>query len=316
MKRVLVIYFSQTGQLKRVIDSLVAPLLASNDFEVVFEQLKPVNDYPFPWPFLQFFNTFPETVYEDCEKLKPLSIADEEQFDLVILGYQVWFLSPSLPITAFLKSQSAKKLLQNTPVITLIACRNMWLMAQEKVKQKLSDLGAQLIDNIVLTDQSHSAATFISTPLWVLTGKQGPFLNGFIPKAGIPQNDIKAASRFGRCIADTFPQRQANDNNSLLNGLAAVTINERLIASEKVAHRSFQIWGKLLRSVGKPESTARRFVLIFYIVFLITLIATVVPISALIKRFISPFTQQRVAKQRRYYAAPSGENAERMEQYS
>ena len=80
-----------------------------------------------------FFNQFPESVH-----LKPAPIEkpilQREKYDLVIIAYSVWFLSPSQPITAFLQSEQAK-ILKNTPVITLIGCRNMWLMAQEKMKK-------------------------------------------------------------------------------------------------------------------------------------------------------------------------------------
>ena len=55
------------------------------------------------------------------------SVRADEQFDLVILAYQVWYLAPSGPITAFLKSEAGRRLLHGRPVVTVIACRNMWL---------------------------------------------------------------------------------------------------------------------------------------------------------------------------------------------
>ena len=93
----------------------------------------------------------------------------------------------------------------------------------------------------------------------------------------------------------------------MLQSLQAVAVNERLIASEKIAKRSFMIWGKLLRGIGVPSSTMRRAVLCLYIVFLVMMILTVVPVSALIKRLLSPFTRERIAQQRHYFALPSGE---------
>ncbi|CAA0106518.1 Uncharacterised protein [Zhongshania aliphaticivorans] len=306
-KRILVIYYSQSGQLTNVINSITEPLQKAADIEVVFECLQPIKPYPFPWPFLSFFDHFPETVHDKPQPIAPLSTATEKPFDLVILAYTVWFLSPAQPITAFLQSTAAKQLLHNTPVITVIACRNMWLMAQEKVKRHLTLLSARLIDNIVLTDPSHSAATFISTPLWVLTGKKGPFLNGLIPAAGVDAKAIKAASRFGEAIAQQLPVRASNDNAPLLQNLGAVTINERLIASERIAIRSFRLWGALLRSLGKPGTLLRRAVLVLYILFLITLILTVVPVTAIFKTLLAPLMKKRIAAQRQYFAAPSGE---------
>lgn len=306
-KRILVVAYSQTGQLAEVVRSVTAPLQTAENIDVVFEWLQPATPYPFPWSFLQFFNTFPETVYEQPAPLLPLQVDADAQFDLVILAYSVWFLSPAQPMMAFLQSEAAVHLLRDKPVITLIACRNMWLMAQEVMKEKLTALGARLIDNIALVDCAHPAATFISTPLWMLTGKRGPFLGGRVPAAGIPAADIAAAARFGSSIAAQLPQRSATDNSPMLAGLGAVTINERLIASEKIARRSFLIWGKLLRAIGESASPLRKVVLCFYIVFLVMMILTVVPISAVIKRVLSPFTRARITQQKHYFAQPSGE---------
>jgi hypothetical protein len=312
MKRILIVSWSQTGQLDAVVKAVAEPLLAATDIEVVFEYLRPVTPYPFPWSFLRFFDTFPETVYEEPLPLLPLQVRATESFDLIILAYQVWFLSPSQPMMAFLQSPAAAQLLHGKPVMTLIACRNMWLMAQEVMKEKLTALGAHLIDNAVLVDRANPAATFISTPLWMLTGKRGPFLGGRIPAAGIPSEDIAAAQRFGEAIAQQLPLRESPLCNTvqcepMLKNVQAVVINERLIASEKIARRSFLIWGKGLRALGKPGMPLRRAVLCLYVVFLVLMIVTVVPLSAVIKRMLSPLTRKKIAEQRRYFALPSGE---------
>ena len=108
MKRVLLISYSQTGQLTGVARSIAGPLIESPSVELVQETLEPESPYPFPWPFLTFFDTFPETVHAKPRALKPLSRAADPPFDLVVLAYQVWFLSPSPPMTAFLQSTAAE----------------------------------------------------------------------------------------------------------------------------------------------------------------------------------------------------------------
>lgn len=317
MKKLLVILSSsQTGQLHAVTDSVLAPLRNAPGISLTEVKIEPETPFPFPWPFIRFFNTFPETVYEDVSPVKPLPINPDDDYDVIILAYQVWFLSPSQPTMAFLQSPEARRLIKGKPVVTLIACRNMWLMAQERVKEIIRELGGRLVDNIVLTDTAHSAATFISTPLWMLTGRRGPFLGGLVPAAGITPAEIAAAGRFGRALAESIPGRAASDDSPMLSGLKAVHVNERLIASEKIAKRSFRIWGALLRKVGPPESPLRKLVLIFYITFLVTLILTVVPVSAVLKRLLAPLFKERVAQQRAYYSAPSGEGDERMVKFS
>jgi len=311
-KRVLAVGYSQTGQLDAVLDSVLGPLRDAGDIELTHVALRPIRPYPFPWPFWRFFDTFPETVYEEPDPIDETGLPSQGDFDLVIFAYQVWFLSPSMPAMAFLQSAQAQRLMRGRPVITIIGCRNMWLMAQEKVKAHLAALDAVLVDNVVLTDSAHSAATFISTPLWMLTGRRGPFLGGRIPAAGISQKDIAAASRFGEAIAASLPHRPEDDTSPMLEGLGAVKINERLIASEKLAHRSFRLWGNLLRQLGRPGTPVRRAVLGVYVTFLVVLILTVVPAGALIKRIVGPVTRERIARQRSRYAAPSGESTERI----
>jgi hypothetical protein len=308
MKRILVIYYSQTGQLRDVVHSIVRPLAASTEFEVETIALQPTKPFPFPWPFWRFFDTFPECIHNDPTSIEPVQ-PSRNDYDLVILAYQVWFLTPSMPVAAFL-ARDAERILRGKQVITVIGCRNMWLMAQEQVKQRLTQVSATLIDNVVLTDAQHDVASLISTPLWLLTGKRGPYMKGLIPTAGIPVSEIEHAARFGRAIAAKLPLRDPRDVSPMLEGLSAVKINPALIASETVVRRSLRLWGALLRRLGRPDSFARRIVLVLYIVFLVSMLITVLPISALAKRLLAPATRARIARQRIYFAAPSGESDE------
>src|SRR4051794_21672222 len=98
--KILVVYYTQTGQLKRIIDHVLAPLEGKAD--ITFEQLVPVTPFPFPWGKQQFYDTMPETVQSPPRGIDPLKVDVNAQFDLVILAYQPWFLSPSQPTAAFL----------------------------------------------------------------------------------------------------------------------------------------------------------------------------------------------------------------------
>ncbi len=305
MKSVLLIQYSQSGQLSDVARHIVAPLVESPDVEVTVETLKPVEDYPFPWPVLRFFDTFPEAVYLDPPPMRPLSVDPSRRFDLVILAYQVWFLSPSLPVTGFLQSDAAKRLLRDTPVVTVIACRDMWLMAQEQVKGFLSACGARLVGNVALVDEAGTMGSFLATPLWVLTGNRGPRLFGLIPRAGVKPEQIADSRRFGDRIRDVLSRGGVVDEPRLQN-LGAVRLNPRLIARERTARRSFLIWGKLLRSLGKQGSALRKPVICLYILFLATLILTFLPVSMLVKALLAPLTRDRIAAQKAYFGGPSG----------
>ncbi len=302
----LVVHYSQTGQLDRVARSVVAPLESSGSVRVDFLNLQPARPYPFPWPFVRFINAFPESNYQiPCElSLETEHLADS--YDLVVLAYQVWYLAPSIPVASFLQSQLATRLLAGTPVVTVIACRNMWLQAQERVKAHLKRLGAPLVGNMVLVDAAGSIASFFATPLWVLTGRRGPHWFGLVPPAGVDESELQNASRFGEAILRRFERDQSLDE-SLWQGMGAVKVNDKLILSEKIANRSFFLWGKLFLACGGPEASVRKPLAMLYAVFLVLMLVTVVPVTGILKILFAPLLKQRIAQQKRYYAWPSGE---------
>ncbi len=314
MTRILVLYYSQTGQLTRSVKSLMDPVERLPGVEVVWQEIEPKEPYPFPWGFFSFLDVFPESVYLDPPELRPVSFGPDSHFDLVVLAYQVWFLSPSPPIAGFLKS-SAARVLKDTPVITLIACRNMWLTAQEKIKTLLASAGAKLIDNVVLIDQGPPWATFVTTPRWLLTGRKDGFW-GIFPPAGVSEADIAGAARFGRALADSLHLLQSGPVPSLLGGLAAVRVNPGYITGERIAHRSFLLWGRLLRAIGKPGSRLRRMALLIYVTFLVAMILTIVPLGIVVRLALRPFLRRRMDAEVTRLELPSGSSTERMGRYA
>src|SRR5687767_11658222 len=147
MKKILILYFTQSGQLLTILQTLVRPLINAGH-TIHFEEIQPAESFPFPWSSYQFFNAFPETFSQKPQSLKKMSEKAYDAYDLIILGYQPWFLTPSRPVSSFLQTEEGKQILSNKPVITLLGCRNMWLGAQEKVKHRLEQANAKLVGHI------------------------------------------------------------------------------------------------------------------------------------------------------------------------
>ncbi len=309
MIRILVLYYSQTGQLSRALESALAPVAGNPEFEIVWQKIEPAVPYPFPWGFFSFLDAFPESVYLDPPPLEPMGFDPDAHYDLVILGFTVWFLSPALPVTGFLKSPEAR-VLRDKPVITFIACRNMWVSAQEEVKGLLARHGARLIDNVVLVDQGPPWATFVTTPRWLLTGKKNGFW-GVFPPAGVSDADVASAARFGRALVDARLLLQSGAKAALFRGLGAVKVNPGYVASERIARRSFRLWGRLLRAIGGPGHPARRAVLLAYVVFLIGMILTVVPLGIAVRSVLRPLLRRRMDLEVARLEQPSGSGTER-----
>lgn len=311
-KRILVPMYSQSGQLARVMEQILAPLRETPEIDITLLPLTPVKPYPFPWPFFRFLDVFPESIHRIPPALLPLSWGDHD-YDLILLPYQVWYLSPSLPVQALLQDPRFAKVVQAKPVITIIACRNMWHLAQEKVKTALTAAGARLLDNVVLTDQGGTLATFITVPRWMWTGKSNAFLG--LPPAGVHPDEIKRCRRFGLALLDALRQDKEKGHQSLLYGLEAVKAAPTLLTSERAATRSFLVWGRLVRVAGEPGAVLRVPILCFYALFLITLIVTVVPVSLLLQSALRPFLRNKSAAEKKFFERPSGSGNERIKQY-
>ncbi len=302
MKKVLVLYYSQTGQLKRVLDSFVSKL-EGETVKVHKRAIRPKQKYSFPWSFYDFFDEFPEAVYMDSCELKEIEDL-EDDYDLIILGYTVWYMSPSVPVTSFLKSEQAKKLFKDKPVVTVVACRDMWILAQERVKAMLSKLDAKVVDHVALTDQGGSVKSLVALPVWMLTGDKQYF--SFLPPAGIKEEDIKNCSRFGERLKGALESDKEKSGGAMLQNLGAAVVNAKLIATEKIASRSFLVWGKLIKLSGAKHSFGRKVTTTIYVIFLLALIFTVIPINIVARKIVNIFQQDKLRKMEEMYELPSG----------
>src|SRR6185312_15000710 len=132
-KKVLAIYYTQTGQMRDIIDSFTAPLTEAGAI-VEKVQVKLVSDYAFPWTGARFYSVMPDCVQEVPAELQPLNLR-ETKYDLIIFGYQPWFLWPSIPSNSILNNPEIKSILKDTPVVTISEARNMWLNAYARVRQ-------------------------------------------------------------------------------------------------------------------------------------------------------------------------------------
>ncbi|GIZ15660.1 dialkylrecorsinol condensing enzyme DarA [Capnocytophaga catalasegens] len=244
MKKILVIYYTQTGQLKEIVDRVVAPLQVNSSISIDYYQILMEKEYPFPWSSESFFGAFPESFLQIAQPIVPVaSDIVSTNYDLIILAYQVWFLSPSIPITSFLKSLEAKKILAQKPVLTISGTRNMWVMAQQKIKTLLSQNQATLIGNIALTDPHINHISVITIVHWMFSGKKTKYL-GIFPRPGVSEKDIQEAGKFGEVL---LPHLVSNHYEGLQDKIIAnkgVQTNPFLISADKKANHIFHFWAK------------------------------------------------------------------------
>jgi len=301
MKKILVLYYSQSGQLRDILQNIVAPLEEKDVFDITFYGLEPENPYPFPWTMKDFIQVFPESHLQIPSNNKPLPEKIlQQRYDLVILGYTVWYLAPSIPINSFLKSDQAQLLLGNTPVITVSASRNMWILTQEKIKKLLVGCKANLVGNIALVDRHWNHISVITIVHWMMGGKKTKYL-GIFPKPGVSDKDIKEADKFGVIIKKYVLGSKFDGLQQEMVSKGAVRIKPFLIQSDKAGNHIFGKWAAHIYRFGLKSPKKRQSWLNFfqyYLQFAIWVFVPIVFIIFLLTYF--PF-YYRIKRDKKYY---------------
>jgi len=302
VKKVLVIHYSQSGQLTEIVNNIALPI-SEGEAVVDYYKIELEKEFPFPWSKSAFFDAFPESFLQKARTLKPIPAEIiNKKYDLIILGYQVWYLSPSIPINSLLKSPKAKLLFKNTPVVTVIGCRNMWVMAQEKVKRLLNNCEANLVGNIALVDRHINHISVITIVQWMFTGVKKRYL-GIFPKPGVSQKDISESGKFGVIITESLVKSDYNELQGNLLKINAVKIKPFLVLIDKRANVLFGKWAILISKKGRAGSEKRQVWLRlfnYYLLFAIWIIAPIVFILFLLTYI--PF-RGSINKDKKYYSS-------------
>ena len=292
MKRILVIYYTQSGQLKEIADNFVAPF-QKQGIPVDFYEIQMETPYPFPWTNESFFGAFPESFLELPQPIKAMPPDIETQeYDLVVLAYQVWYLSPSIPVTSFLKSEQARVLLEGKPVVTLSGTRNMWIKAQEKVRNMLVKKGARIVANIALTDRHYNHISVLTIVHWLFTGKKDKYL-GVFPLPGVSQKDITNATQYGELVLNH--SQKGEYQQSLQKEIVAqggVQVKPFLLSAEKKANRLFGIWARAIY-----QSSRRKFLLKCFHAYLYFAIWILMPIVWLFYWLTYPLFYKKIRRE-------------------
>lgn len=297
MKNVLIVYYSQSGQLESIARNIAKPFLNSDEVKLTFHEIQLEKPFPFPWNKDSFFDAFPESFLQIPTTLKPIP---EEilntKFDLVLFHYQVWYLSPSIPINSFLKSEDGKKILNNTPVITISGSRNMWIMAQEKIKILLKEANANLVGNVALVDRVGNLISVITIVEWMFSGVKKKYL-GIFPLPGVSEKDIQESSQFGEIMLDSFNKNNLTDLQPKLVNAGAVKISSYLVTVDKTANKIFNKWSNI---IYKNEKKRKQLLKVFN-VYLFLAIWLISPIVYILHLITYPLKLKTIKKETQYY---------------
>ncbi|MFT6727119.1 MAG: hypothetical protein ACJAV7_001571 [Flavobacteriales bacterium] len=309
-KRILVVHYSQTGQLSDIARSFAKPFEVAK-VQVDWMEIHPKQAFKFPWSAARFFDAFPESVDRIPCEIEPLDLDPDAKYDLIVLAYQVWYMNISIPINSFLKSPGVDQLFKDTPVVTLVGCRNMWVMAQEDIKQRLAGFGSKLVGHVAFIDKTNNLVGLITVLGWMLAGKKKKMF-GFLPDSGVSDEDIAGASVFGSQILDYLVRDSWEGSYEELLASGSHFISASLLLLEKRGSKIFKIWSRFIaggsgQAPGHPARLNRARVLTFVLPLGAFILG---PIMAIISKVRILFSKKELDLEiERYLAsAPAGES--------
>ena len=241
----------------------------------------------------------PETVLEKPVPIKPIHF-EREEYDLIIFGYQPWFLSPSLPASAILQDESFRKIMNGTTIVSVLGCRNMWINAQEAVKIQIASAGGRLIGNVPLIDKTSNLISVVTILHWMLTWQKTKKCLIF-PKPGVSDEDIQNVSQFGTLLKEKLSAGQEEKFQEELISRGGVIIPVSILFIESRAKMLFRIWANLITK-KTAKGGSRKFWVNFFKYYLIFALFIVSPIVLTIYHiFVRPFKGQHIKRELAYY---------------
>jgi hypothetical protein len=294
-KKVLAVFYSQSGQLEQIIDHFTLPF---SEAGVTVEKLRvyPQQSYPFPWKGRSFFSVMPDSVQQVPGRLQPFTFK-ESSYDLIILGYQPWFLSPSIPSNTLLFDPVFRETARQTPIITITGARNMWLSAMEKIKPVLRDMNAPLVGNIALVDRHHNFISFVTIFYWMFTAKKDRFLNIF-PVPGVSEQDIINTKIYSRTALLYLEKANWHGFQEELVKQGAVPVKYALMFIESKARKIFKVWAGVISKRKKRDAW-----LVAFKYYLLIALFIAAPIILTVDAILfKPFLSGRIKRQKQYYS--------------
>ena len=299
MQHVLVINYTQSGQLNDILNRFSLPFEYFDSFEVEHVQISPKEPFPFPWTGDAFWGAMPGCVLEEGLELNEFNFK-RKQYDLVVFGYQVWFLSVSLPSMAILQHPKFKSIIKNTPVVTIIGARNMWLSAHESVKQHITDAGGNFVANIPFIDRHNNLASVVTIFYWMLTGKKDQMW-GIFPIPGVHPLDIEKANKPGQLTLNAIENNDLETLQKDIHDLGHIHLATSVMFMELRAKMVFKIWAKLVRRKGTTPSKERFWLNVFKYYLLIAIFILSPIVLTIYFVLVYPFISKSVSRKKAYF---------------
>lgn len=200
--RVLIVFYSYSGQSSVLIRRLAAGLL-DEGVEVRQERLQPQQTLRFPLGsisktlWLMFI-----TLFRTRFAIQPLTLADDESYDMMVLAGPTWSWNPSGPVLALLDQYPG--LFRQRSVLAVISCRGYWRSHWRYLRKRLLGMAANPCGPLVFSHPQREPWRTFGVFLKVAgmaPERSSSLFSRFYPRFGHTRQQCDEAYALGRQLA-------------------------------------------------------------------------------------------------------------------
>jgi hypothetical protein len=210
-KRALILTFSMSGNGTRAVER-VSRGLASGGYEVRVVNVEVVDEEKdlFQFPFkkrLAFFIIMVRAILRLPVKIRPLPVAADHDYDLVVVESQTWFVGISAPIEAIFQAEANRGIFTGRDVATVNVCRGLWRRPQAMLVRWVEACGGHVIGARAFSNPGREPIRTFSLFLFLGLGgtDNALFRSGVLTAQFLSDDHLAELERFGAALAARAP---------------------------------------------------------------------------------------------------------------
>lgn len=220
--RVLIVYYTHTQQAKRVADVVAEVLRARGcdvtDASIEFTDprfIEKFSRFPFKHAVFDLLALLPGQTMRRTGQIAIPDAAKDGDYDLVCLGSPTWWFTANMPLRSYLKSDSAKQILDGTPFAVYAVCRRYWSVNMREVKKLATAQGGTFVDSIKFQYEGGQIRSLLSLLSYFGKGEMRERSLGIkIPPTNLKPDFGGRAQAFANTLADSLGAPQPSSRGA------------------------------------------------------------------------------------------------------
>jgi len=208
--RVLFIYYTYSQQTLKVVEAM-ADVLRDQGCEVRQARIEFIDPrysdrfsrFPLRHAYLDIFGMLPAQLRRATGQIRVPDEAQEGEYDLVCIGSPTWWLTTCMPIRSFMKSDSARRLLDRKRFAAFVVCRRYWRNNLKTVRKLGTKQGGEYVNGIHFTFAGGQVRSLLSLISYLGKGENRKrYLGVRIPSANLKPDYLDEARTFANELAN------------------------------------------------------------------------------------------------------------------